>query len=386
MIMEMDQDFNAEFPQPGPPPRPPREPDPGSPLAALLAWLVLAPLIVVVVLLNQLPESVAHKTAQAAQATTGEPSSLDPFVMSSKMAVKLSRVPGFEELGSLLIGQVDGAATTPLQRLRAAIVCGEVASAKEALKRLDGLEKELETSPDDDLLADIAVLRRIYDDRADEVPPRDRERFVKRHGWFGQLAQTHGQPNTEPARAALISGGLVILTALMALGAVLGVGVLGGLTCFILALIYITGGNWRRRFAPPAPGGSVYLETVALFIAVFLLMKVVAFVVVAATGATEPPPWLIPVQMAGQWLTILLCLWPMVRGVPWARLRRELGLYADRGVFREIGCGIVGYMAGLPLFFVAALVTALLVFLRGLLRGPAAEPPGNPIADLIGSA
>jgi membrane protease YdiL (CAAX protease family) len=58
-------------------------------------------------------------------------------------------------------------------------------------------------------------------------------------------------------------------------------------------------------------------------------------------------------------------LWPLVRRVPWADLRHGLGWTAGRGWPREIGAGVLGYLAGLPLLASGAVVTLLLQRLSG---------------------
>lgn len=69
-------------------------------------------------------------------------------------------------------------------------------------------------------------------------------------------------------------------------------------------------------------------------------------------------------SFANEWWLLLLLpvafFWPVVRGVSWRELRRGLGWHRGRGVFREMGAGLLGYLGGLPVLALGMLVTGLL--------------------------
>jgi membrane protease YdiL (CAAX protease family) len=56
----------------------------------------------------------------------------------------------------------------------------------------------------------------------------------------------------------------------------------------------------------------------------------------------------------------LIALWPLARGVSWGDLRRSLGWHFGRGAATEIGAGILGYIAGLPIIGAGVLMTLIL--------------------------
>jgi len=58
-------------------------------------------------------------------------------------------------------------------------------------------------------------------------------------------------------------------------------------------------------------------------------------------------------------------LWPVVVGVPWSRFRAELGYHCGQGLFKELGLGVVGYLAGLPVIAVGMGVTFALTAVAG---------------------
>ena len=74
-------------------------------------------------------------------------------------------------------------------------------------------------------------------------------------------------------------------------------------------------------------------------------------------------------------LPVLLAVaWPWVRGVRGADYRRGFGFVAPRGVLRELGSGVVGYVAGLPIAAVGLLISIGLVRVTG-------ASPSHPIVQ-----
>jgi membrane protease YdiL (CAAX protease family) len=85
-----------------------------------------------------------------------------------------------------------------------------------------------------------------------------------------------------------------------------------------------------------------------------------------------------------QWSLVLLLFWPVLRGMPWERFRGELGWHRGRGVWREIGCGILGYLAGLPIYFGMAVIVLAANLIAEAVKKAAAggkTPPEVPLPD-----
>jgi membrane protease YdiL (CAAX protease family) len=53
-------------------------------------------------------------------------------------------------------------------------------------------------------------------------------------------------------------------------------------------------------------------------------------------------------------------LWPYARGSKWGDVRRALGWVRGKGILREAGSGIIGYIAGLPLIALSAVVVLVI--------------------------
>jgi membrane protease YdiL (CAAX protease family) len=113
---------------------------------------------------------------------------------------------------------------------------------------------------------------------------------------------------------------------------------------------------------------SVFLESFTLYLTGFVLIGVLLHHFVHSMGLG----WSLV-------LTVMLPIavtWPVVRGKPWSQTRLELGWHGGRGVFWEIGCGLVGYIAALPLLAMMLLITL------GLIRISGANP-SHPITEYL---
>ncbi|RNC80272.1 MAG: CPBP family intramembrane metalloprotease [Phycisphaera sp.] len=376
--------------------RPHREPDPGSRSAGLLTLAILVPVLVVVVFLQQ--RSVILTAAQAeAEAQQIVPSGkADTFGLLSRFTVKFHHTmmdldpnQGATALESAgYMENLDDAALSPHEMMRAAVVAAELSGPEVARERLDntysytlGVMDQLDEEYAEAVFDDIEAFQDIY--AGNELPPEVRDRIVEHHGWHGRLALTYGKDNDDPERAELIAGGMGLMFGLVGFGALVVIVLLGGFVLLVVGIVLLAAGKFRLRFAPPGVGGSVYLETFAVFVAAFLFTQLMSMLLMGKVPEA--------VILGIQWLVALSIFWPMVRGVSFARWKSDMGFEAPEGVMKEIGLGIVTYLACVPLYFAAALLSFLLLILRALLMGsmsgdaaPVVEAPvSNPIIDMI---
>ena len=406
-----------------------RRPDPGTRSAARLAAILSFILIPAVVFLQQCEPREAPAPAAPAQPATlaGTPES-DQFSMVARMMVKvyhafksggtqndaqmLARTIGKQLDESADPGHSAFAISRPdpevvrLNKLRAAIAAGEFEGDEEALKRINTLanppaseadaagkaekaaaEKtpaEAAANPDAeaegslDIAPDLEPLRLIYSGHASELTDDQRAALVQRQGWWGKLALSRGLPDSDPGRAAVVGGGGAIIAAVMLIGAVMLLGAVGAIGAFIFMLVKLGSGTLRRRFVPPAPGGSVYLESLALFAAAFIALKVGGGLAVKFLHAPEAA------IIVAQWSLMIIPFWPLLRGVSFAEHRRLIGWNTGRGVFREIGCGVLGYLAGLVPFFFATLISLFFLLAKFAIESSAGKkitPPRNPVVE-----
>jgi hypothetical protein len=308
--------------------------DAGTPTMAIVA-LILSLLAVGAVMVKQ--QFAVQELSHAKAPAKADDNSM--FAIFSKgylktvgTAFNASSPEEKKTLFKTVVDQVEQIAATPQEKLRAAIVGGELGDASQSLDMLDkadqwvrkqasdwdadhnkGLEIDAATRAEFD--SDLALLKRYYKAKlpaaAGEVQPElnatDIQTVKDRFGWFGRLAAVYGDSKA-PDRSLLLAGGPWILVLMLLIVAGLLVGILLGFVCFIVAATKLLSGRTTWRFVPPSPGGSVYLETLAVFALSFLGLQVllgVLTVLLVPKGATEPPPWFGAMHLGLQWLLAL---------------------------------------------------------------------------------
>ena len=251
-------------------------------------------------------------------------------------------------------------------------------AAQYARQRVSLVILRWEILGDEALAADFPVVFGDEDDRRDwetlavirraaaeggvgvgELSDDDRARFRERFGWVGRLALSRGWPEGEPSRRVVLGEARrTFLGSVMLACGVLGAFVLGsGLALW--ALVRRATGRWVWRFDEwdrgrvAARGGSVWLETFAVYLGVMVMGGWVADGLPSGWA-----PWPQAAAFAGA--AVLGAIWPRWRGVTWAEWMVALGWRRGRGVMREIGAGLLGYCAGLPIIAVGVGLTMAL--------------------------
>lgn len=365
-----------------PDPRRTEPPDAGSPVAGLIALLVSIVLVLGVVAFQAVSAEVkALEEGRAARSTLQPPSSISPLVLGGKVAIGfdafLQGHPERDDFREQLMVGITGYAQTPSDLVQLAVLRGELLGGERAVEDLDRIEIPPESPIRESLTADIETLRRIY---AGEDPGEAALAALREHhGWFGELAALHGSGPDNPARGALLAGSKRMAVGYV--GALVWIGFLciAGLGLFITAIVMVSTGRTRWRFLAPQPGGSVYLETFAIFVVSFVLLQLVQ--VVLPLGEA--------LSLTLNWLLLLVPFWPLARGVTWRDHRMAIGWHCGRGFFREVGAGIAGYLAGLPILGVGLALTLILVLIHAAIfegAGESPAPPSHPVIDLVQTA
>ena len=360
--------------------------DPGSPRAARVALVAVVVLYVVIAGL-QSAESIVSPPEQAdASASTPTPDPMSQFAITSKITVKVFAGMGFQV--PQMVEDMKPLATSDADRVRLAIVTAFLDGPDAAREQLNDLKLD-QTDP---LAADVQILRWLFqqdetaaDDSDPDAPPpppppslsrEERKTLIEHHGWFGRLASVYNLPDEAPARQKVLGGGgLVILLSLMLLGVALAGAT--GFGLLVTAIVLLSMGKLRPAMRAPMPGGSVLLEMFAVFLASFLLLKIVSGVVMAV-GGNAVGMWF---AVLAQWVIVLALLWPLARGVGFRELAPLMGWHRGRGVVREVAAGVVGYLAGLPIFFAAAVLVMILAQIQQMILGEP-KPPSNPIMEM----
>jgi membrane protease YdiL (CAAX protease family) len=358
--------------------------EPGSPALARVMGVVVVLLVLAVAAIQQI--KIATPAPEPEQ-KAGEIAPPDPqFELAARLAVKINQMgrddPAFAGAADMAGGKetddLRKQAESPADHLRVAIAVGELDNPTAGLKELAAAHDELVATPD--LAADAAVVERLL--TGGVATPDEQKALREHHGWFGELAPVVGLPDSDPARRAVVGGGIALLTVFGSFILLVGAAMLAGLVLFVIALVKIVDGSLLHRFHPLPPGGSALIETVAVFIVAFLLLGLVGALVEFFLHEDS-----IGVRLALQWSLLLVALWPVVRGMPRADAFRALGLYPGRGFFREVGAGVIGYLACLPLLLVGIGSMLALGWLQEKVREhfhmKPAGPPRNPVVEVL---
>lgn len=329
----------------------------------ILVWLLLLVLVAGVV------------TMQGMRSGAPKPGSLpEPSKVSSPLLKMLGRLAiGMEQYASgsastrqtiereqrKLLMQMDDGAAGIIERLRIVPLAGWFVGTDEALARLDALDLELsQLSPAEPALEqDAATLRTLLTTGSDALGAPERDELLARHGWFAEVALALDSPENDPRRLEFQRQGLAAVMTLVGAGVVVVAAMLTGFVLLIVLLVKIDSPWMRRRYLLDrhfaGPLLTPYAETVAVFLAGFVLIQLIGHLVLRLTK--------VDVGYVLTWSLLGVAFWPLARGVTREQLFRALGWHRGQGVMKEVLCGVVGYLAGLPLVGLSFVLSFILI-------------------------
>ncbi len=215
------------------------------------------------------------------------------------------------------------------------------------------------------LLMDLESFQKIYENGPDTLEQYEYERLIDRHQWIAKVALSFGLPSSDPFRIEVMRPAKRTFTVFIVfMSAVLMSGG-AGLILLIITIVMVLSKRLTVGFpADHIPGvftKSAFLETTALFLVAITVMTVI--------GGFIPRIlfWFLYLI-----LTVFAILWPLLRGMNLKSLMIALGWHKGKGIFREIGSGFAGYLAGLPIIICGAVITLIIVKYSGV-------QPGHPI-------
>ncbi len=356
-------------------------PDPGSRKLLLLLWPLVAVLFGLVIYQQQAGESTASKLAKSAPAVVApdeiqETMENQTFAGLTRLFIKagvaMKEADPSAPIGDFLTG-LEQQASKPLDQVRLVIATAELKDDTAALARLGTLDANAEIPAP--LKADLKTLRMIYEGKKADLTDEQRTALTKNHRKLGEIALSFKDGDTAQRRELLAGGAQLMLLVFMVILLLIGAFISGFIALPILLVLLVTG-RLRTHFVPPAPGGSIFVETFAVFLIGFLLLKLVSG---ALASANPGERWPVYASLAGQWLLLPLVLWPRVRGMSGRSWASAVGLHAGGGFFREVFAGVLGYVAGLPILLVSMLITAVLLL---VFKGKDGAPP-NPVQEFM---
>lgn len=245
---------------------------------------------------------------------------------------------------------------TPADQVRYAIMSAEIQGPDQAMATIE----ELRYNPHhyeitEAELADLDVLERIYTNQA--IEPSQRLRLMDRHGWFGDLATSFNATESSDAHQNPRASGMrvMIIGILIVIGAImLG---LAGLVLFIIAIVMLSTGKVRPRFVSFANTRDtpILAESMAFFLAIFAVTGIISVYMISNDMAD--------LSLVALAMLTLCPLAPLLLGIDFRRYRHLIGLHTGEGLFKEIGCGLLGYLSGLPIIVGAFIFSIVLAFL-----------------------
>ena len=333
----------------------------------VLAWVV----IVVLVGLIVWQHTAAPPASSAAATEDVDMRIIGRYLVGLKDLAKLVG----EEVGekpyesakkSLDTGPVD-------RRLRFVALTGELAGPIQANAQLTLLENKLAEkgipkTPEQTALMD--TLRRLYEDytagqlQAPSVSKEQRQQLERDLGWFGELALAPPGDPDKAAREAVLSPARRTLFTLA--GLVIGVVLVGllGLVGLVIFVSFLFRGRLQRGVHTGLLHGGVYAETFAVWMALYLGLSLGA----AKLGFPADARWLL-ICLASL-LSLSALFWPVLRGIPWAQVRWEIGLRPGRQPGLEPVVGAATYAMALPMLALGVLVMFLILQIEGAFQGP----------------
>lgn len=249
----------------------------------------------------------------------------------------------------------------PAQEVRLVMVTGELLGGTKARARLKKLSTDETFSKYSE---DLESLERIYGDGL-ELSDAEKATLVERHGWFAQLALSYGLEDGKRERRAALRPAIRAEITYLAMFILLSLALMGGAGLLVMGSMALVKGNislaYPKLLSPP-PEQTAFLEVMVLTLAA---MPALGFL--AAIG----PPALAPLLQA---FPLLLVFWLFLRGVPRKEAFAGLGWTRGNGVFKEVFCGFVGYLAGIPILGLGLVLTIVLVQFSG-------DAAAHPIAE-----
>ncbi|MFM9956758.1 MAG: lysostaphin resistance A-like protein [Phycisphaerales bacterium] len=337
------------------------------------AWIALAAVALFMIGLQTFSPDPAPQPTTAATPTPAAP--IEPehdqtvmlkIVGKYAVGVKLlgASTPALAQGGTMnqLVGTIEDQAHTPVEKIRAAMLSAEIAEPDAALAQAEKLaaDEALDAGLREDAALIVKALDPAKPTAREALSADDQSRLIKRHHWFAEVLLSRGLPETEQARAAILNDGRQALVVVIGAVAIVALAFFIGFILFALAAVLLITGQVRPAYradarldGTTAVHRAALIESLVLFIISLLVLGLIADLIETATGFN--------VSFGIMWLALPIALWPRLWGMPRAQWHRALGWHTGRGVITEIGAGIVGYLAALPIVAIGFATTVTLV-------------------------
>lgn len=292
-------------------------------------------------------------------------------------------------------------------RIRTAILIGEFGDAKDALERLNSTQELV----DDETVAglfnptprDKKLLRltnQLYQDYqksqfdSHSLSKADEAYLEKELGWFGMLALHPETDSPDATRKAMRQESIMMVVVLFAfMFLFLALFGIGFFTCITYALFLglfsiLKPAKWLRTgMTGPHLNGGLYAETFGIWLALYFGGGVSLMFIGIPEG------WGMIAQLVIFFGSLIVIGWPVLRGVPFSEVRREIGWTFNTPW--EPLFGLLNYAATLPLLLIGGMFSIIVAGVISAFTPEATEAasqlvnaqgPTHPIAFEIGES
>ncbi len=283
------------------------------------------------------------------------------------------------------------------QRLRYAVVAGELAGparAREALEELETDRRKGELEARDVSIHAARLLRRLYagyekDPNSPAVDLSESEQQTLREGlgWFGDLALTPA--GSDPAqRTSVLAPAVRTAVTYMVVGVAILLGLAAGLVLLIVLLLCAFLGKLGRGLVCGSQRGGIYAETFAVYMLVYFGLGLLASRTLADEGVRRIlEPYGLVLQAGMMLLSLAALAWPVLRGVPWRQVRQDVGLSLNGRPVLNVLFGPLTYLSALPLLAVGlAIMFGMMTLQKRFGLGDPFQPGAGPSHPIISVA
>ena len=221
----------------------------------------------------------------------------------------------------------------------------------------------------DSLKRDVGVIRSMKAMQG-QLDEDEWKRLELRHGWIAQLARAQANAGDEAGREILVRQATGTAMALLFGGMMGMLATVAGVVLLFVAIARIRSGKIQLTLAPRTrETGGLLLEGFAIYLTLFLLLPMGLRAL-----AVDLPKWAVYAPM---FVALIAGMgWPLWRGMTRTLWTDSLGLHWGAGIWREIGAGILGWLAGLPLLILGMIAASWIIKYTG-------EYPSHPIIEVF---
>lgn len=288
--------------------------------------------------------------------------------------------------GGMLMMQLEPLRTGDLnQRLAYSIILSELVSPEAGIEQLEKINDSIDEIPGGESeagqelaeLVGILMFASASGEEADALPEERRAQLEQMLGFYGELLHARATGDDEQfqeIRSKAMRGAIGI----MVIGGWFTLSFLAGVVTLLVMLILCILKRVATRFVVAKTGGSIYMETFAIWMIMHFGLQVVAALLAPKSMGTTG---ILLFSMIAMFLSLGALAWPLIRGVKAGTFLRETGLYTGN-IFVEFLAGLATYAMALPILMVGVLLSAILGVIVTALFGEI-PPPEHPIQGAI---